>query len=1035
MPDDSKVTAYIEAIKEQFASGHAREHAYRPALERLMAGFEDVTAVNDPKRSQHGNPDFVFVKKSNRNITFGYAEAKDITTRLVKTINTEQLRRYAGYEKLFLTNYLDFKFFRNGEEYEEVSIGKINGTELSLTPNSFTRLQDVLQEFLNQPPETIKSGKRLAIIMGGKARRIRDNVTIYLGQETSERNQELEKIFKMMKTLLVHDLTPEKFADMYSQTLVYGLFVARYNDKTSESFTRSEARDLVPASNPFLREFFDHIVGPRFDARLSHIVDELCEVFSVSGVHGLVQKHLKLFEEDNEKDPIIHFYEDFLKEYDPAERKKMGAYYTPIPIVRFIVRQVDEILKNEFGLAKGIADSSKRQVTVQNQGTKHKIDMHRVQILDPAVGTATFLNEIIQYIHKSFIGQEGRWPAYAEQDLLPRLHGFELMMAPYTIAHLKLGMTLQDAGVKDSTQRLGVYLTNTLEEGQKDQVDLFTQFGLAEIVSKEADEAAKIKHERPIMVVMGNPPYSGESYNKTSYANSLIDKYKFEPGGQTPLKEPNSKWLYNDYVKFIGFAEDMVVKNGEGIIAMITDNSYLEGLVFRGMRWRLAASFDKIYILDLHGNVRKKEISPDGSKDENVFDIAQGVSIILAVKNSSSNKLADIYHSDIHGKRKKKFIQLNEEAHWQKIDLDARNIYFIPKNVKGKTEYGSGIAINQLFIESGNGIVTKRDNLAIQDSPEKALAAAEDIVNLSKEEFYKKYNLPEDVRDWRYNWAREDVLRDGPNEGLVREINYRPFDIRFIYYTGRARGFIGWPVQKIMKNYIDNNVGLVVSRMTKGKPFAHVFITQKISEAIFLSPLTGTNAYNFPLWLYHDDGTRTVNFRVEVLKHLTKNLKNHYEPEDILNYIYAVLHSPAYRKKYKHFLETDFPQVPVPQSDAGFERLADFGKRLQELHLMTSQVAKDFITTFPVAGSDEVKINPRYDNEKVWINDSQYFGAVPESAWNFNIGGYQPAQKWLKDRKGQKLSNDDVEHYQKIIKVLVKTDKLMKEIDATGFME
>ncbi len=468
------VQAYAKEIENQFMTGHAKEHAYRPALERLMSSFEDVVAVNDPKRSAHGNPDFIFLKRSHQSIILGYAEAKDIDVSLDKTEKTNQMSRYAGYQNLYLSNYLEFRFFQNGIKYQTVSIGAIHNGRLVFKQEAFGQLADELAQFLSLPPESIKSGKRLAEIMGAKARRIRDNVAIYLKHEENEQNLELEKIYGLMKELLVHDLSPDKFADMYSQTLVYGLFVARYNDSTPDSFTRSEARDLVPASNPFLREFFDHIVGPRFDKRHAYIVDELCEVFSVSNVHLLVQKHLRLFEVDNEKDPIIHFYEDFLREYDPAERKKMGAYYTPVPVVRFIVRQVDKALKEHFSLPKGLADSSKRPHTVQVQGMKHKIDMHRVQILDPAVGTATFLNETIKYIQKSFEGQEGRWPSYVKQDLLPRLHGFELMMAPYTIAHLKLGMTLQEAGVTDFSQRLGVYLTNTLDEGMKHQQDLFS---------------------------------------------------------------------------------------------------------------------------------------------------------------------------------------------------------------------------------------------------------------------------------------------------------------------------------------------------------------------------------------------------------------------------------------------------------------------------------------------------------------------------------------------------------------------------------
>jgi len=1026
MTDDFRISTYVEAVKEQFVSGHAREHAYRPALERLMASFDDVTAVNDPKRSQHGNPDFIFVKKSNKNITFGYAEAKDITAELARTIKTEQLRRYAGYEKLFLTNYLDFKFFRNGEEYEEISLGNINNNELILTPNSFTRLQDVLQEFLNQPPETIRSGKRLALIMGAKTRRIRDNVAIYLGQEDSERNQELEKIFKMMKVLLVHDLTPEKFADMYAQTLVYGLFVARYNDKTSENFTRSEARDLVPASNPFLREFFDHIVGPRFDSRLAHIVDELCEVFSVSNVHGLIQKHLKLFEKDNEKDPIIHFYEDFLKEYDPAERKKMGAYYTPIPVVRFIIRQVDEILKSEFGLAKGLADNSKRPVVVRSQGTKHKIDIHRVQILDPAVGTATFLNEIIKYVHKSFKGQEGRWPAYAQQDLLPRLHGFELMMAPYTIAHLKLGMTLQETEVKDFKQRLGVYLTNTLEEGQKDQIDLFTQFGLAEVVSKEADEATKIKHERPIMVIIGNPPYSVESSNKTDYATSLVNKYKVEPGGQQKLQERNSKMINDDYVKFIAFAEEMIIKNGEGIVAMITNNGYLDNPTFRGMRWHLSQSFDNIYVLDLHGNAKKKETTPDGSKDENVFDIMQGVSIILAVKTTKTKNSASIYRADIYGKRVTKFEKLSNEIEWQKITPDAELISFANINRTGEETYKKGIKLDELFINSSSGISSSRDEFLVAINQEILKKRMVDFCNLSisDENLSSKYFLKE-TSDWKIAEARNNI--GVFSDKKLVSINYRIFDQRWTYWDKNVNSRMR---ETTMNHLISRkNYGVVFKRGFSQENVPVGFISNEIIDRRFWSRPGMRGAESIaPLYLYHDDGTRTPNFKPDLLKELTKTLTKSYESEDILDYIYAVLHSPSYLEKYKEFLKIDFPRIPAPNNDAKFDKLTALGKRLRELHLMTSSSVSDYGITYSVLGSDEIE-QISYEDEKVWINKTQYFGNVPNVAWNFYIGGYQPAQKWLKDRRGHKLSNQDIEHYQKIIKVLVETNKIMKRID------
>ena len=426
------IEIYIKEVNNDFQTGHAQEHAYRPALKNLMNSIDGVQAINDPKRSAHGNPDFVLLSDKDKDVILGYAETKDITVNLNKIENSEQMRRYAGYDNLYLTNYIEFRFFKNGEKYQTIEIAKIINGQLQRMPENFDRLFNELKAFTEQKPEKIRNGKRLAQIMGGKARRIRDDVVLFIQKNDDERNQELERIYSIMKATLVHDLSEDNFANMYAQTLVYGLFIARYNDKTPDDFTRQEARDLVPKSNPFLQRFFDHIAGSDFDNRLAHIVEELCNAFRVSDVKELVHEHLKTLEQSaGEKDPVIYFYEDFLQEYDPKLRKKMGAYYTPVPIVKFIVRQVDAILKEEFGVSQGLADSSKHTVRPQ------QVALHRVQILDPAVGTATFLNEIIKHIHQNFKGQQGRWPSYVAEDLIPRLHGFELMMAPYTIAHLK----------------------------------------------------------------------------------------------------------------------------------------------------------------------------------------------------------------------------------------------------------------------------------------------------------------------------------------------------------------------------------------------------------------------------------------------------------------------------------------------------------------------------------------------------------------------------------------------------------------------
>lgn len=409
-----------------YATGQAREHAHRPALHDLISGFDQtLTVLNDPARSEHGNPDFVFLRG---NLTAGYAETKDVGADLDKTEKSEQMKRYFGYSNLILTDYLEFRFYRNGERYgDPIAIGILSGGVVVPKPENYELLERTIKDFLLSKPEKIRGGERLAKIMGGKARRIRENVARYL-LEQSEKSSELRNVYEVMKRLLVHDLSPETFADMYAQTLVYGLFVARYHDETLDTFTRAEARDLVPASNPLLRHFFDHIAGADFDKRLGYIVDELCEVFAVADVRKIMEQYYSkttLWGETKESpDPVIHFYEDFLREYDSEQRVKLGAFYTPLPVVRFIVSSIDAILKRDFGLASGLADTEKIETQITTQGKKRKESIHRVQILDPAVGTGTFLNETIRFIHKSFEGQGGRWASYVDDDLLPRLHGF-----------------------------------------------------------------------------------------------------------------------------------------------------------------------------------------------------------------------------------------------------------------------------------------------------------------------------------------------------------------------------------------------------------------------------------------------------------------------------------------------------------------------------------------------------------------------------------------------------------------------------------
>lgn len=1011
---------YILSVIEKYQTGHAREHAYRPVLEKLFKNITKLKVINDPKRSEYGSPDFVFLKDK---MTLAYAETKDIGISLDETEKSDQMIRYHGYSNLILTDYLEFRFYRNGQNYcEAIKIAELKDGTIVPIENKYSLLEDTIKDFINESREPIKSGLVLAKVMAGKARRIRDNIKTFLTSEDIQKNANLLGIYNVIKKLLLAELDYEKFADMYAQTLVYGLFVARYYDKSPNDFSRQEARDLVPASNPFLKSFFDHIAGSSFDKRIEIIVNELCEEFTHADIQAIIHDYYKV-EKDSSRDPIIHFYEDFLQEYDPQERKKMGVFYTPLPVVKFIVRAIDDILKTEFNLPQGLADTSKIEIKKETQGKKHKALIHRVQILDPATGTGTFLNEIIMQIKKSFQNQEGCWNGYVNNDLLPRLHGFELMMASYTIAHLKLSSTIQETGAEAKDKRLGVYLTNSLEKTSKYDDTLFASIGFGKALTEESNQANKVKKDLPIMVIVGNPPYSGISQNKKYTDNNV---YKVEPGGKEKLKE-RKNWLDDDYIKFIRLAESLIEKNKEGIVGMITSHGYIENPTCRGMRWHLKKTFDSIYIIDLHGNSNKKETTPNGGKDENVFNIKTGVSIILGIKkNNKSKKVAEIYKTDLFGLKKEKFEKL-ESYNFKKIDwvnLPKNNdIWCIEGN--GKSEYQKGFSITELFPKNSTGIVTMGDGFIINQNKEKLKQRVDDFLNtdINESQLKSQYNLGKNYAKWIINNKNE--IKNSHKKIIA--LSYRPFDTKFTYFD---RNLIWRIREQIMKNFIDKeNIGLLFSRMTKGKDFSHIFITKNVSEAIFLSPLTGTNAFNAPLYLYAEDNSKIPNLDKNILSEIEK-ITGKNEPEDILDYIYAILHSPNYRKKYQEFLKTDFPRAPYPKNEKQFQQLVKLGKKLRGLHLFESPELNKFITTFPESGSDTIeKKYPKYENQKVYINENQYFGDVPEIAWNFYVGGYQPAQKWLKDRKNKKLNNEDIEHYQKIIIALTETDKIMKKID------
>jgi len=1020
------VEKFIQNVNETYASGHAREHSYRPALKELFEQVTELKVINEPKRSEHGAPDFVFLKEKT---VVAYAEAKDINVSLDEIEKSEQMVRYYGYSNIILTNGLDFRFYRNGIRYgDPIVIGALLTDSISFNESGFQLLLDTIKGFIKESKEPIRSGAVLSKVMAGKARRIRDNVKKFLEDEKNPKNENLLGVYEVIKKLLLADLDHAKFADMYAQTIVYGLFVARYNDKTQDSFSRQEARDLIPPSNPFLREFFNHIAGSSFDTRIEYIVNELCEEFNHADVREIIHKYYKtdLFGKVHEsKDPIIHFYEDFLQEYDPSERKKMGVFYTPLPVVRFIVRAVDDILKKEFDLPQGLADTKKIEVVKEIQGKRHKVQMHKVQVLDPATGTGTFLNEAILHIRKSFEGQEGRWSSYVNNDLLPRLHGFELMMASYTIAHLKLASTIAETGAKIEDTRLGVYLTNSLEKADIEENTLFSSIGLGKAITEESNQANKVKNELPIMVVMGNPPYSVSSQNKGEWIQDLIKEYKKE------LKEKNIQQLSDDYIKFIRLAESLIEKNGSGIVAMITNNSFIDGVTHRQMRKHLLETFDLIYIVDLHGNSKKKEKDLDGGKDENVFNIMQGVSINIFVKKEGKKRgLGTVQHTDFYGRREIKFELLNSaslnKVKWSIPQYVQPNYFFIPKDFLGEDDYKKGFSVSDLFPVHSSGATSAKDDFIIKFSSEDVDILRESFKIKKDEEISQKSLV--DIKQVKV--VRKDI------ENIVADhskILYRPFDVRYTLYSFKSEGVFSRPRSEVMKHLLQDNLGFVAKRGFVQVESAPCFITKyMIDRRSWSRPGMLGAEQLYPLYLYADDGSKISNLKKEIVDEI-EAIVGKITPEYILDYIYAVLHSPSYREKYKEFLKIDFPRVPYPKDETSFKTLVALGKELRELHLLESPKLKNPITTFSEAGNELVEAKyPKFKDDKVYINEKQFFGGVPVVAWNFYIGGYQPAQKWLKDRQGRILSNEDIEHYQKMIISLVETDRIIKKMDNTN---
>jgi len=1050
MTNPDPFRTYLDEVRRKLATGIATEHAYRAALERLLKDTGDgVQAINEPSHIECGAPDFIVLRDST---PVGYVEAKDIDESLDAAQRTDQLKRYReSLNNLILTDYLEFRWYVEGQERARARLGTVTRDgKVRSTRAGIGDVSDLLERFLAQEAPMLGTAKELAQRMAGLARLVRGLIEEAYKREGKEGR--LHGQLAAFRETLMPDLSAEQFADMYAQTITYGLFAARVRAPGGREFTREQAAWNLPKTNPFLRKLFNEIAGPDLPPEIAWAVDGLAHLLARADMSEVLRDFGKATKQE---DPVVHFYETFLAHYNPQMRQRRGVYYTPEPVVSYIVRSIDYLLKTRFDRPMGLADDN-------------------VMILDPACGTGTFLYFVIQEIHETVVRERGAgaWNSYVREKLLPRIFGFELLMAPYAMAHMKLALQLQELGYDfEGDERLGIYLTNSLEEA----ITRAETLGFARFISDEADAAAEIKRDKPIMVVLGNPPYSVSSANKGAHIERLMRRYK-----EAVRDERNIQPLSDDYIKFIRFAHDRIERTGHGIVGMITNHSYLSGLIHRGMREELLKSFDEIYVLNLHGNALMGEKAPNGGPDENVFDIRQGVSLAILVRSVGTANAPSLRYAELWGSRECKQQNLLKRdlsiTHWQTLEPEPPYFFYVPKRLDLFTECEQGWSVTSVFGRGsppkdqgkrwGMGVKTNRDRLLVdikRHALEERIALLADP-SVGDSEVKSRLGL-RDSAYWDTSRERRKIGQTDWRSHLVRYC-YRPFDIRWLLYQpdlmeiGR-----GGASKYVMRHMLGPNKCLLLNRQVRTPQVSHFLVADTPADFHALETAHASLTV-FPLYVYdwqeQEDGVlfslgnggprpnlsaeliAEVSHRLllDFISHGEGDLESTFGPEDIFHYMYAVFHSPTYRERYAEFLKIDFPRLPLTSDLGLFRALAEKGEELVALHLMESPALDHLITTFPIKGSNEVE-KVRYAEEtsevsedlgglsrgRVYINKTQYFEGVEREVWEFHIGGYQVLHKWLKDRKGRTLSYDDVTHYGKIVVALKETMRLMGEID------
>ena len=1008
--------------------------------------------------------------------------------------NKSERQAWAADDLLFVSNYgegkerrIAFAHFSKSRDGHDLPTLKVLGWDNLDTPLHLDAVARELTDHLTWPDdeddpvawrerwraafklrhrEVITTSKQLSERLAELARAIRDRIRTALAIETE--SGPLTTLMKAFQTALVHDLDEAGFADMYAQTIACGLLSARISDpgrRTADDFAAHMRM------NPFLRELMEtflRVGGRRGKAGGPGIdfdelgVSEVVELLDQANMGAVVRD---FGDRNPREDPVIHFYEHFLAAYDKKQKVSRGVFYTPRPVVSYIVRSVDELLRTEFGLADGLADTTtwgemaKRYKELEiPEGTPP--GQAFVQILDPATGTGTFLVDVIDLIHRTMVEKwtaqghgekkiQALWNDYVPKHLLPRLHGYELLMAPYAIAHLKIGLKLYETGYRfESDERARVYLTNALEPPGEGQLTLDFLPALAH----EAKAVNEIKQKQRFTVVIGNPPYSKISSNLTPEMRATVERYRYLDGKR--IRERGALQfeinLQDDYVKFFRFCEQRVLTSNLGILGLITNNGYLSTPTLRGMRDSLLETFNSIWAVDLHGHLAKGETASGEGPEENVFDIVQGVSLFLGNRTTSTISDSSVFHSDRYGSRIRKYSFLLDNrrtsTQFREIQPIEPFYLFVPHDAGLAQEWKQYVGLTDMFAKNSAGIITARDALVIAEDKRELSDRIKKFSKTSSDEesVYAEFGFSKSKR-FDLRQAQANLRRLDSFTRPIRRLLHRPFDERFIFFHPSVVWSLSRPVADQMVS--GKNLALIATRQVTRPQFEHVYVSRHMIEIKACSHDRNTQV--FPLFLTDSrdelelPSSTTPNIDPLVYKKLASDLKlkmngsttqlgvaGELSPLRILQFTYSVLHSDAYRKRYFEFLRSDFPRIPLVSNLDLFLVLARLGGELVSMHLMEAPKLSKFVAKWSGNRKPQVeKVN--YSDKTVWLDKARTCGfkGVAEEVWSFRIGGYQVCHKWLKDRRGRRLSDEDIAHYQKIVVALNETIRVMGEID------